>query len=70
VGEFQCGIKVQIFSAISFLDQFHLNFLLGRMDVPPEKYVSSLGQELDYIQDFFFRFFDHIDPESGPVKGW
>ena len=38
-----------------------------------EKFSGPLGEQLEahvlYLQDFFPRFFDLIDPESGPVKG-
>jgi hypothetical protein len=38
-----------------------------------EKFIYPLAQQLQphikYLQTFIPRFFDHIDPESGPVKG-
>ena len=38
-----------------------------------DKFSGPVGEQLEahalYLQDFFPRFFDLIDPESGPVKG-
>ena len=31
--------------------------------------LQQLGTHADFLKDFVPRFFDHIDPESGPVKG-
>lgn len=31
--------------------------------------LQQLGSHVDFLKDFIPRFFDHIDPESGPVKG-
>jgi hypothetical protein len=31
--------------------------------------VQQMEAHAAYLKDFIPRFFDHIDPESGPVKG-
>ena len=31
--------------------------------------VTQLQASVESVRDFLVRFFDHIDPESGPVKG-
>jgi hypothetical protein len=38
-----------------------------------EKVLNPMVQQMEahaaYLKEFLPRFFDHIDPESGPVKG-
>jgi hypothetical protein len=38
-----------------------------------EKFIYPVAEQLQpyvkYLQNFIPRFFEHIDPESGPVKG-
>ena len=39
-----------------------------------DKFSGPMGKQLEahalYLQNFFFRFFDHIDPESNAVKSF
>jgi len=34
-----------------------------------QKLIQQLEAHAEYLSAFFTHFFDHIDPESGPVKG-
>jgi hypothetical protein len=35
----------------------------------PEKVLFDLEGHAKYVQNFLLRAMDHVDPESGPVKG-
>ena len=63
--------KWRNFSA-SFLLVIRHSLDSQRLDM--DKFSGPLGEQLEahalYLQDFFPRFFEHIDPESGPVKGF
>jgi hypothetical protein len=54
---------------LHLLSIFCLFTLLNMDEKVMNPVLQQLGTHVNFLKDFIPRFFDHIDPESGPVKG-